>query len=481
METQSAVEREIIDSLGKNGKRWYTREDAERSAADYRERVRLGLVEDDLAEDEIISFTVGCIYKVPPTATEAKRRPRYPIEVWDDTAVGEFAKLSGEDNNVPKKLFAEAFRCALGAVIGDRISCPVRGVLPRSYTIIIAPKGRGKGTAINAAVRFFKEAWNGFSSAPGLLSGQRDFLWKPKGVGAWIAAASSVPGMAFLTKDLDATVKNKPHLTWGNTLPRILSVHEEMKTFLSTLFIEGGTGTGMEGVVCQLWDDTSFHGTAIAKRDAAYGDMLFSLLAGITEEDWFDILSRGNAVGGGLMSRLNIIGTEGKFELVGHMKYPDFAALRTAFLPRIARLEDVPVHLVPTEAAYKVVNDWQKTLPEGSERLNIHVWRSALLLAWLRHEDEITEQVAGDAVLLGQYQVDSHAYYRTKAADTANARVQEKILRVLEMKGPQSRRNLQQLTNARRDGTSLWNIALAGLVSEGAVSIRDGIYRRSAV
>ena len=46
-------------------------------------------------------------------------------------------------------------------------------------------------------------------------------------------------GMARLCKDLDARIKNRPQLTWGNTLPRILSVHEEMKTFLSALFIEG--------------------------------------------------------------------------------------------------------------------------------------------------------------------------------------------------------------------------------------------------
>ena len=50
---------------------------------------------------------------------------------------------------------------------------------------------------------------------PGLLSGERDFAWKPKGIGAHIASASSVPGMARLTKDLDSTIKNKPHMTWG--------------------------------------------------------------------------------------------------------------------------------------------------------------------------------------------------------------------------------------------------------------------------
>lgn len=412
----------------------------------------------------------------------ARSRPAYPIAVWDGTAAGEFGKLCGHDNNVPRKVYVEAFLCCLGAVVGDRISCPVDGALPRSDTIIIAPKGKGKGTGIRRAVRFFSQTWNG-SAAPahgalssvtsGLLSGERDFIWKPRGIGAWMAAASSVPGMARLTKELESTIKNKPHLLWGNSLPRILSVHEEMKTFLSTLFIEGGVGSGMEGVICQLWDDVTFNGTATGTRDAVYGEMLFSLLAAVTEEDWFDLLSRGNTVGGGLMSRLNIIGTEGGYENVSKMTPPDFTSLQETFLPRIMRLEDAHIKVQPTEGADSVISEWADNLPEGSERMNVHAWRNALRLAWLRHEETISEKTACDAVLLGQYQLASHEFYRTKQLDTANARVQEKILRALKMKGPMSKRQLQQVTHASRDGTALWNTALDGLVREALVGKRE--------
>jgi len=413
--------------------------------------------------------------KPEPAALPERKRPTYPIEVWDGTAIGEFAKLCGSDNNIPRKMYAEAFRCALGAVLGDRLACPgVDGGLPRSYTVIVAPKGKGKGTAIRRAVRFFSETWRGPTSiTPGLLSGSRDFLWKPKGIGAWVAAASSVPGMARLTKDLDSTIKNKPHMTWGNTLPRILSVHEEMKTFLSTLFIEGGVGSGMEGVVCQLWDDISFHGTATGTREAVYGEMLFSLLAGVTEQDWFDLLSRGNAVGGGLMSRFNIIGTEGEYENVSKMRPPDLTTLQETFLPRLIRLEDAHANVLPSEGADRVIGEWSDNLPEGSERMNVHAWRSALILAWLRHEETITAKTAEDAVLLGQYQIDSHDYYRTVAADNVIARIQGKVLRVLELKGPMPRRELQKRTNAHRDGTEQWNRALDGLVRDKAIGKQE--------
>jgi hypothetical protein len=427
---------------------------------------------------------IGGLQSKPEEAAQPQRkRPIYPVEVWDGTAAGEFGKRCAHDNNIPRKFYVEAFLCCLGAVVGDRITCPVDGALPRSYTVIIAPKGKGKGSSIRRAVHFFSKTWNGscgaaahgvvVSATPGLLQGVQDFIWKPQGIGARNASASSAPGMIRLTQELKKTQETSPNLCWGGTLPRILSVHEEFKTFLSTLFIEGGTGTGMDGVICQLWDDVSFAAPGTDKRMAVYGEMMFSLLAGVTEEDWFDLLSRGNAVGGGLMSRFNLIGTEGGFQNVSRMTPPDLTSLQETFLPRVRLLADAGCKIHYTEGADRVLSEWTDNLPEGSERMNVHAWRNALRLAWLRREDAISEKTAHDAVLLGEYQLASHEYYRTKKLDTPNARVQDKILRALAMKGPLPKRDLQRFTHAHRDGTELWNRALGGLIQDGRVGKRD--------
>jgi len=173
------------------------------------------------------------------------------------------------------------------------------------------------------------------------------------------------------------------------------------------------------------------------------------------------------------MSRFNLIGTEGGFQNVSRMTPPDFSNLQETFLPRVRLLADAGCKIQSTEAADRVISEWADNLPEGSERMNVHAWRNALRLAWLRREDVISEKTAADAVLLGQYQLDSHEYYRTKKLDTPNARVQDKILRALQMKGALSKRHLQQATHAHRDGTELWNRALSGLVQDGRVGKRD--------
>ena len=147
-------------------------------------------------------------------------------------------------------MYAEAFRCVLGSVVGDRVICPrVDGALPRTFTIIIAPKGKGKGTSIRRAVEFFEADWpSAGNSIPGLLSPSSDFIWKPSGIGAWMTSASSVPGMARLCveKKKVTTLSSSASTNWDTTLPRILSVNEEMKTLLGTLFIGGGVGSSME-------------------------------------------------------------------------------------------------------------------------------------------------------------------------------------------------------------------------------------------
>jgi hypothetical protein len=406
-----------------------------------------------------------------------RKRPVYPISVWDGTAAGEFAKICTHNNALPPKLFVEAWNTVLGSVVGDRLRGTKKGHVPRFFTFLILKAGKGKGTAIDAAANFWKAQWSSatVSVMPGFLRGEKDFFWKPKGIGARSATASSGPGMTRLTQDGKKTL---PQFAWQGTIPRVISIHEEAKTFLSALFIEGGTGTNLEGVVCQLWDRPEFAAPGTGTREAVYGEMLFSILCGITEEDWFDLLSKGDVVGGGLMSRLNLIGSMGDYATATALDDNlDFSSLQKRLLPRIQDLEETPCILAPTEGALEVMAEWHLSLPEDAVRANVRAWRSALLLSFLRNENAISEKTALDATLLGNYQIASHLYYAVTKADNPLANIQYKILRALEMRGPLKKGRLQDYTHARRVGTELWNRALEGLIRDGKVGKReDGTY-----
>ena len=420
----------------------------------------------------------------PPEAATLpqRKRPTYPIAIWDETPAGEFAKICTHDNNIPRKFFVEAWNCVLGAVVGERLTSTTLGGIPRSYTFLITKAGFGKGTVIRRTTGFWKAGWSSSftSAAPGFLRGEQDFSWKPKGIGARNASASSGPGMTRLILD---NKKTPVQLSWHGTIPRIISVHEETKTFLSALFIEGGTGTNLDGVVCSLWDDVEFAAPGTGTRQAIYGEMQFSMLCAITEDDWFDLLSKGDVVGGGLMSRLNLIGSLGEYDRVSEIKKDlDFTNLQKQILPRIERLVDAPCILAPTEGARRVMAEWHLSLPEDAVRANVRAWRSALVLSFLRQEDNISERTAIDATLLGDYQIASHEFYTVLKADNPLATVQYKILRALEMKGPMKKGRLQDFTHAQRAGTELWNRALEGLMRDGKVGkLEDWTYYLAAV
>lgn len=123
------------------------------------------------------------------------------------------------------------------------------------------------------------------------------------------------------------------------------------------------------------------------------------------------------------------------------------------------------------------------TLPDGvsRSRLNIHAWRTALHLAWLKGHEQITAEDAEAGTRVADYQVKMREFYAPPEGETRSARCEAAIRKVIRGKRRVSIRELRQRTNYKRFGIGLWDMSLAALVKAGEVRIEEAGRSRLAI
>jgi hypothetical protein len=406
--------------------------------------------------------------------------PKYPDHVWQGTAYGDFADLCARDNAIPKRFFSEAFRTVVGSLMGGKVRADVQGGIPRIYTVLIAPPGKGKGTACSLVQDFFGLPWRSTDTdlPPLLFKGKSPY--RQDGIGAWILNFSSAPGLMHSLEPDKPEKGNKTvdiQATW-NGVPRLITINEELKTLFANFSIET-TGDGLEACLCELYDRESFSSTSTAKRRQMAGEAQYSLLGGMTPDGWDKVFAASASVESGFLSRLNIVATEGRFPVSAGLAPIDFTRLRQSFIPRILELKDREHFLRITPEAHKAMSVWFSSLPTDDDkaflrtRINVHAWRSALHLAWLRRSDYITDEHVRAGIELADYQMLMREFYAPTPGDTRQAKCEAAIRKVMQAKRRRTIRELQRATNANRVGISQWKKCLDALVTGGEVRL-DG-------
>jgi hypothetical protein len=412
----------------------------------------------------------------PAAAPVSQSNAEYPFHAWARTVVEDFALLASSDNNVPVGAYAEAFVTVLCAVMGDRVRCEN---LPydtlRRYTLLVCPAGMGKGLTIERSCEPFLMARRSGRFTAGLLSEERYWPWKKTRIGAWVSTANSLPGLVsdFTEGDADAEVvlngKKVPGFDprWTG-LPRVITIHEELKTLLSPLS-QAGIGEALEGTLCGLFDRTKYRLGSTGTRNSQFGDAQFSLLGAVTREDWERLVSKGDIFGGGLMSRLSIFDMSGDYRLTT-LRRVDFGPLCERFMPRVEALAEREVLIPAGVEAIETVDKWVNSYAPGTApRANVRAWRLALLLSWLQGHSEITVDDAVRATQLVTYQQVMQRCFAVTPTDNLFAKAQAQILAQLERRGPLSHSDLWKYSNGKRIGTQIWEAALAGLVKSRQV------------
>jgi hypothetical protein len=103
-------------------------------------------------EDDWLSEVQDDNTDVPQAATDIEESI-YPLDVWDGTAYGDYARICGTGNYIAREFFVESLKTVVGAVVGDQLrldSC----IGPRFYSVLLMGGGKGKSTAFQNAEKF---------------------------------------------------------------------------------------------------------------------------------------------------------------------------------------------------------------------------------------------------------------------------------------------------------------------------------------
>jgi len=418
---------------------------------------------------------------------QAAPRPAYPDVVWDGTPYGEFADLCARDNYIPKKFFTESIRTVTGSIVGRQLRGDLDGLIARAFTVLITPQGGGKGTACERVTDLYRSPWASqtVSVEPPLLFGKSELFWRSTPIGAQLVNLASAPGLmtALMPRKLRKNESLDPREVW-KPVHRFVGIQEEMRGLFAN-FQNESTGAGLESVLCELWDRESFSVTCTVGRPPDYGEVMYGLLGGITPEGWAGVFSKAASTESGFLSRINIIGSE-EVRRVSDMKRPDFTALRNRFFPLIKDLAQHPRVLSPTTDALQLVKQWFHglVLPEGvvRSRLNVHAWRTALHLAWLKGHEQITAEDAEGGTRVADYQAKMREYYAPAEGETLPARCEAAIRKVMRARRRMLVSELRRKTHGSRYGVGKWDTALNDLCKNSEMRLDvDAKGRRVAI
>jgi hypothetical protein len=99
--------------------------------------------------------------------------------------------------------------------------------------------------------------------------------------------------------------------------------------------------------------------------------------------------------------------------------------------------------------------------------LNIHAWRTALHIAWLKGHEQITTADAEAGTRVADYQVKMREFYAPPQGETRQARCEAAIRKAMRAKRRMRERDLKRVTHYEKYGVEMWDRALTALCKAG--------------
>jgi hypothetical protein len=379
------------------------------------------------------------LVEIPPTALSVATVSdslTFPPDAMVGS-VGDLARVLAAGTEVPEEFYFAAGLTVFGSMCGSDLNVNVAfRVEPRLYTVLLGDSyGVKKSTAMKKTLEFFG----------GLVIRKPNYNY---GVG-------SAEGLAQALREY----------------PNLILAFDELRAFVDKTTVSGSVLLPM---VTALFEGNDWQNTTKNKKQSVpVRNVHLSLIGCCTTATYSDIWTR-DAIAIGFPNRLFVVNADRKGK-VAWPAPPDPAALgaiRTKIQQQLARL---PLALDMDVAGREIWERWYANLPasEHARRLDTIGFRLLALIALTTDKNVIDAETVKTVTRIMDYELNVRITTDPIDADNKVSKLEEKIRRQLELKGPLSERDLRRHTHADRDGLWAFKSARDNLVMAKDI-VKDG-------
>ena len=369
-----------------------------------------------------------------PTTAENGAPLSFPVHIMRGAA-GYFSDVMAGCMEPPRHFFFLAYLTCMGNILQNTLKTELypQG---RLYTVILgASADDRKSTAISKTVSFFLNTISAFKACFGVGSAeglQRRFL-----------------------KDAS-----------DGTPSSVLLVFDELKAFVGKSKVDGSVLLPM---VCTLFE-TNRYESHTKDREIILTNAYLSILAASTietyERTWDSAFQDI-----GMTNRLFIVPGAGRrlHAIPGRVPGHELETMKSD-LGKILRAASITPEFEITPAARALYEAWYFNLEQSihTKRLDTYALRFMILLTVNAGKSEVDESTVQDVIDLMNWQLQARRLHDPIDADSAVAKIEEKIRRVLGA-GPRTDYELKRAVHYSRVGTWVFSNAIRNLTRGGEI------------
>lgn len=355
-------------------------------------------------------------------------------------SIGALARTMAEGTEVPEEFYFAAGLTILGAFCTGRLKVAANvDCEPRLYTVLLGESADvKKSTALRRTVSLFTPL------LASTLAGERVKV---------LHGVASAEGLGRMLNEHN----------------RVLLCYDEMKALMDKASIQSSTLLAM---TASLFEGTTWSNpTKNPKQSVEVDDGHLSLLGCCTTETYARMWT-SEAIAIGLPNRLFIVGADRRRKIAWPEK-PNQELIDAILDVLKEQLAKLPKTYDITPEARAQWSTWYESAPpsEHAKRLDTIGFHLMPLLALTMDKDIIDNEVMDVLLSILDYEITIRRLTDPIDADDRIARLEQKIIRTLKVRGPLTRRDLHRHTNARRDGLWAFDRALTHLIHEGCVGL----------